>query len=186
VNLTELKLDRLLPPPLLSIISPRKKTIEKTLPVIVEVHPEIDKKVSKISELSLKIYSTIRQNGDKPFGDKWVEVNSSNSGTSYWIQADNVGSLIINTTSDEERHSLRIQTNDLNQPILYSEIRDKKTSELKNEESILSSKNYSYDGLYEACRLLRNCDSFLIKIYPPISVEPSDVFFRKNLVDAIK
>jgi len=162
VNLLESKFDRLLSPPLLSIISPRKKTIEKILPVIVEVHPEIDKKVSKISKLSLEIYSTIRQNGDKPFGDMWAEVNFSNSGTSYWIQADNVGSLIINTTSDEERHSLRIQTNDLNHPILYSEIRDKKTSELKNEESILSSENYSYDSLYEACRLLRKCDSITL------------------------
>ena len=174
MNFSELNFDRLLPPPLLSIFSPREKTTKKILPVIVEVHPEIDKKVSKISELSLKIYSTIKQYGDRPFGDMWAEVNFYNSGTLCWIQADNAGSLIINTTSDEERHSLRIQTNDLNQPILYSEIRDKKTSEIKNEESILSPENYSYDGLYEACRLLRNCDSFLLKS------------FRTNLIDAIK
>lgn len=162
MNLLESKLDRLLPSSLISIISPREKTTEKKLPVIVEVHPEIDKKLSKISKLSLEIYSTVRQNGDKPFGEMWAEVNFSNSGTSYWIQADNEGSLIVNTESDEERHSLRIQTNDLNHPILYSEIRDKKTSELKNEESILCPENYSYDGLYEACRLLRKCDSITL------------------------
>lgn len=162
MNFPELNFDRLLPPPLLSIFSPREKTTEKILPIIVEVHPEIDKKVSKISELSLKIYSTIRQNGDRPFGDMWAEINFLTPETSYWIQADNMGSLIINTTSDEERHSLRIQTNDLNHPILYSEIRDKKTSELKNEESILCPENYSYDGLYEACRLLRKCDSITL------------------------
>lgn len=159
MNLSELNLDRLLPPPLLSIFSPRKKIIEKTFPFIVEVHPEIDEKLTKISKLSLEIYSTIRQNGNRPYGDMWAEVNISNSGISYWIQANNMGSLIINTTSDEERHSLRIQTNDPNQPIVYSEIRDAKTSELKNEESILCPKNYSYDGLYEVCRLLRKCNS---------------------------
>lgn len=173
MNLSELTLDRLLPPPLLSIFSPREKT-EKILPVIVEVYPEIDKKVSKISELSLKIYSTIRQNGDRPFGDMWAQVNFYNSGTLCWIQANNEGSLIVNTESDEERHSLRIQTNNLHQPILYSEIRDKTTSEIKNEESILSPENYSYDGLYEVCRLLRNCDSILLKS------------FRTNLIDAIE
>ena len=163
MNLSELNFDRLLPPSLLPIFSPRKKTIEKTLPVIVEVHPEIDEKLSKISKLSLEIYSSIRQNGKRPYGDTWAEVNFSNSGTSYWIQANNTGSLVINTTSDEEKHSLRIQTNNLNQPIKYSEIRDVKTSELKNEESILCPENYSYDGLYEACRLLRKCDSFRLE-----------------------
>ena len=185
MNFSELNLDRLFLPSLISIFSPRKETIENPLPIIIEVHSEIDKKVSKISNLSSEIYSTIRQNGDRPFGDIWAEINFSTPETSYWMQADNVGSLIINATSDEERHSLRIQTNNPHQPILHSEIRDIKTSKLKNEESIISPENYSYDGLYEACRLLRKCDSFLFKLYSPIPIESSNVFSRTNLIDVV-
>lgn len=176
----ELNLDRLLPPALLSIFSVRNKPIEKTSPVIVEVHPDINEKVSKILKLSKEIYYKIRENGDKPYGDMWAEVHFSTPETSYWIQAGDEGSLIINTESNEERHSLRIETNNLSQPISHSEIRDIETSELKKEESIIDPENYSYDGLYEACRLLRKCDSLISKFHPPILVESSDIFSARN------
>lgn len=188
MSFPELNLDRLLPPSLLSIFSPRKKSSPQVEPpkAFIEVHPDFDKKISKISETSTDVYSTVRQNGDRPFGDMWAEVYLFTPETTYWIQADDAGSLVINTTSAETRHGLRIQTNDLKAPVLYSEIRYKETSQIETEVSITRPEDYNYDGLYEACRLVCRCNSLLRDLYPPERIDSGSVFSRTDIVNAIK